>query len=275
VTIEEYLANPAVQSAVVPFLVALPIAATLRRTRFMGLAIVAAFAAAVGLTIGFTFETFTAPRKLEIAGLASAGAVFGLEWGRMRNSMRVRAGLILAIALAAVWLAWRVLAQKELLAACVAALAAAGYSAAMMESALRAGDDRIRAATTSLMLGIAIGGVAILGASITAGQFGIAVAAGAGAVLVVVLATRPPVEPGWTLALPGVVVCSLSGLLAVFTGSLPWYCLLPTLGIPWAVRLVPKVTTKPWQNMVMTSVAGLLPAALSIGAAWFMAGSTS
>jgi hypothetical protein len=274
-TIEDYLANPAVQSAFVPFLVALPVAAALRRTRLMGVAIVAAFAVALGLTIGFTFETLTAPRKLEIAGLASAGVVLVLELARLRNSTGSRSGPVLVIAVAAVWLIWRVLAQREPLSAGLAALGAAAYAAALMESTLRISTDETRAASTSLMLGIATGGAAILGASITAGQFGIAVAAGAGAVLITTLVTKPPVGFGWTIALPAVVICALAGLLAVFTGSLPWYCLLPTLGIPWAVRLVPDGSKRPWQIAVMTSLAGLAPAVLSIGAAWFTAGSTT
>jgi hypothetical protein len=263
-----------VQSAVVPFLVALPVAALLQRTRFIGFTIAVAFAAAVGLTMGFTFETLTAPRKLELAGLASAAAVLGLELGRTRSSASIRSVLAASIFIAAIWLIWRVLSQKEALAATFAALGAGAYAAALIESVLRIGNDRIRAATTSLMLGIAIGGVAILGASITAGQFGIAVAAGAGAVLVVLLVSKSPIEAGWTLALPAVVVCALSGLLAVFTGSLPWYCLVPTLGIPWAVRLAPN-GSRNWQTVLMTALAGLVPAALSIAAAWFTAGSTS
>jgi hypothetical protein len=275
VTLEEYLMNPAVQSAVAPFCVALPVAVLLRRTHQMAIAIVVAFAVAVGLTIGFSFETLTAPRKLEIAGLASAGAVLGLELGQMRNSVVTRSALVLATAVAAVWLIWRVLSQQPPLGAGLWGFGAAAYAAALMESVLRVGNDNIRSATTSLMLGIAIGGVAILGASITAGQFGIAVAAGAGAVLVVLLVAKPPFDAGWTIALPAVVICALAGLLATFTGSLPWYCLLPTLGIPWAVRLVPNGSSKPWRTAVMTSLAGSVPAAISIAAAWFTAGSIS
>ena len=65
-------------------------------------------------------------------------------------------------------------------------------------------------------------------------QAGIAIGASAGAVLLIQMLTGKPAPLGWTLALPANVVAGLVGLLAVFTGALPWYCLLPTLAIPWA-----------------------------------------
>ena len=60
----DLLQNPAIQAGVIPFVVSLIAAAVLSRSRLTGLALVAGFAAVVGLTIGFTFESLTSTRKL-------------------------------------------------------------------------------------------------------------------------------------------------------------------------------------------------------------------
>ena len=74
---DELLNNPASQAGVVPFMVALVVAALLQRTRLIGLAIIGGLVAVVGLTMGFTFETLTGVRKLLLAVLM-AGAVAGV-----------------------------------------------------------------------------------------------------------------------------------------------------------------------------------------------------
>ena len=77
---------------------------------------------------------------------------------------------------------------------------------------------------------------------------------------------------GWTLVLPAATICGLVGLLAVFTGSLPWFCLLPTLAIPWAVRLARRESHAPWLAAVLTSLAGVVPLLLAVGLAWYTSG---
>ena len=56
---EELLQNPAVQAGVLPFIAGLVLAAFLRNTRQLGLAIAVAFVCAVGLTMGLGFESLT------------------------------------------------------------------------------------------------------------------------------------------------------------------------------------------------------------------------
>ena len=95
-----------------------------------------------------------------------------------------------------------------------------------------------------------------MGASALLAQIGIAVAAGSGAMLLVLMFGRQRASAGWTLVIPAAVIAGLVGLLAVFTGSLPWFCLLPTLAIPWATRLVPVERHPPWLAAVLTALAG-------------------
>lgn len=271
---DEFLAHPAVQAAVAPFLAALAVAAALRRTRLLGLAVAAAFAVAVGLTMGYSFEAFTAARKLELVGFATAILVVGLELGGVSRTASIRVFLSLAVAASAVWVLWRVLQQQEPFNAVIKALASGAFAAMLLESDLRLSGDRIRSATSALMLGLAVGAISILGASVVLGQLGIAVAAGAGAALLVLMRGAQR-ETGWTFILPAAIIAGLTGLVAVFTASLPWFCLLPLLAIPWATRLVPQDLDRLWRTAFLTSLAALVPVALAVVTAWFTVGSAT
>jgi hypothetical protein len=159
--------------------------------------------------------------------------------------------------------------------AIVGGLGAAAYLAALVESAHRVGDDGVRASATGLVLGLGMGALAVLGASALLAQAGIAVGASAGATLLVQMLAGKRAPGGWTLVLPAAVVTGLAGLLAVFTGALPWYCLLPTLAAPWATRLVPAGERPVWLTSVLTAVVALIPMLLAVGLAWFTAGAST
>ena len=266
---DELLANPAVQAGVAPFAVALVVSAALFRSRLLGLALVAAFVTAVALTVGYSFESLTAVRKLILVGLVSGVLVLAIELASAPASARIRAALALALAAAAVWVVWRVLQQQEAAKIALFGAGVALYAAVLLESSLRAAADVISGAVTSLILGLAAGALGILGASALLGQMGIATAAGAGAVLVVQAVTLRRSPSGWTVALPGAVIAALVLLLAVFTGSLPWYCLLPTLAVPWATRVLAPGRRGVWLTAATTGLAAAVPAGIAVALAWF------
>jgi hypothetical protein len=272
---EELLANPAVQAGVAPFLTALAAAAALRRTRLLGLAVAVAFALVIALTVGYAFDPLTATRKLVLIGLGTALVVLALEMPGVPCTPAVRATLVAAVAAAAVWMVWRVLQLQEPVRAALYGLAAGAYIAVLLESGLRGSSDGTRAAATSLVLGLAAGALALLGASALLAQIGIAVAAGAGAVLLIQMVGLQRGPTGWTLILPAAAVAGLVGLLAVFTGSLPWFCLLPMLAIPWATRLVRQEGRSPWLTALLTTLVGLVPLLLAVGLAWFTSGTST
>jgi hypothetical protein len=272
---DQLLDHPAVQAAVAPFVAALVVAVALRRTQLIGMAVVCAFAVAVGLTMGYSFETFTAARKLEVIGLATPILMAGFALASAHHRPRLRFALDLAIAASVAWLLWRVLQQQEAPSALLRGLASAGFAALLMDASLRCSGDRIRSALTGMMLGLAVAVLALLGASVVLGQLAMAVAAGSAAVLVVLLAGAGTADGGWSVALPAGVVCGLGSLLAVFTGSLPWFCLVPLLGIPWATRLVPQNLERRWRTASLTLVVSLPPVVLAIALAWFAAPSAS
>ena len=271
----ELLTNPAIQAGVAPFLVALIVAALLYRSRLLGLAIGAAFFTVVFLAVGFSFDSLTSVRKMILVGTGATLLVLVLELAGVQAGAAVRATLAAAAAVAAVWVIWRVLQQRDTGAALLAGSLAAAYIAALVESGNRLGSDPVRSACGALMLGLGSGGLALLGASASLAQVGVAIGAGSGAALLIqmLIGKRAPV--GWTLALPAYVVAGLVGLLAVFTGALPWYCLLPTVAIPWATRLVPSGDRPVWRTAFLSAFAALIPMLLAVALAWFAASSSS
>ena len=136
----------------------------------------------------------------------------------------------------------------------------------------------MRGALTTLALGamgLGTGALALLGASGLLAQIGIAVGAAAGASLLVQMLAGQRAPPGAALSLLATVVAALAALLAVFTGSLPWFCLLPTLAAPWATRLVPAGERPVWLTAFLTALAALGPMFLAVGLAWFTAGAST
>ncbi|HWH82378.1 MAG TPA: hypothetical protein VNU71_09085 [Burkholderiaceae bacterium] len=263
----DWLAHPVVQSALAPFLVALASSALLQRSRLLGLAIGAAFFTVVVLAIGVSFESFTSVRKMVLVGAAAVLLVLPLELGGVTPSPRVRAALAGAAALASVWVVLRVLQQRETVAAWGAGIAAAAFMGGLVASVQTARDDTLRAAASAVALGVGAGALALLGASALLAQVGIAVAAGAGATLLVPMITGRLATSGWTLAWPASVVAGLVGLLSVFTGELRWYCLLPLVAVPWAVRAVPPRPQPLWLAAIWVSLAAFVPVAVAIGLA--------
>lgn len=268
---DELLANPAVQAAGAPFILALAVAATLRHTRLLGLAVAVAFAAVIGLTIGYSFESLTAVRKLVLVGFAVVPIILVLAWRNLDRSALFRSAFAAAAAASALWMLWRLLEQQETQSALMRGVAAAAYMALLVDASLRAGTDATRAASTSLMLGLAAGALALLGASALLAQIGISVAAGAGAVLLVRIAGARAARVEWTLALPAAVISGLVGLLAVFTGTLPWFALIPTLAIPWATRVVRQDGRSVWLAGALTSAVAAVPMFVAVAVAWFTA----
>src|SRR5206468_397146 len=109
---DAWLAHPAVQAAVLPFLVALLVAAALRKTRHVGLAITAAFLCAAAFTLGLQFESLTAVKKVVLAVIA-AGALGAILQSRHAHVQRMdRMIITIGVALAVLWELQRILLQQ-------------------------------------------------------------------------------------------------------------------------------------------------------------------
>jgi hypothetical protein len=273
---QEWLGNPAVQAGVAPFAAALVIALALRNSRALVLALAAALLVVVWLTMGLDLEPLTSVRKLVLAGFASVLFALVLDALLWRLPLARLALLALAAAGVAIWVALRLLMQREGIQALASGAAAALFLAGLVAGAQRNTEDEpLRSGSLALMLGLGTGALGLLGASAQLAQIAIAIGAAGGALLLALLLARRPWNPS-ALVVPAAVVTGLAGLLAVFTGVLPWYCLLPVLAAPWAVRLVPARPGRPgWLTAACTAGAAALPMSLAVVLAWFTAGAST
>ncbi len=270
---EELLHHPAVQAGVLPFATAFFVAGALHDTRHLALAIAAGFLCAVALTVGLEFESLTSVKKLVLVGIAAATLGVILEVMTSQPKRWLRALVAAGAALAVLWVLQRILMQRDAMALILAGGGAAVYCVALLAGNDGAASrDPVHAAATALVVGLASGALALLGASAQLAQLGIALGAGAGAALLVQMLAGTAAPAGWTLGFSAQVIAGGLGLLAVLTGSLPWYCLLPLPLVAWAARIAPGHTGPVWQRAVLSVAFAMVPALLAVALAWFTAG---
>lgn len=257
-----WLDNPILQSAVIPFMVALIAALVLRRTDapWAGLGFALAYGTSVYFTTGFQLLPLTSTRKIL---LAAAGAVFaGLVLETLVRDRRMRLWLpAVAGAVAALWVIWPIVLRSQGAELGWIILPAVAYTAWLMASGTSLDSKPVRAVIAALMLAVGTGVSALLGASALMGQLGSAVAAAVGAYVLVFL-LQGEFAPGRTLTFPALLLCALIGVSAVVYASLPWYSLAPLALIPLLARL-PLPTAGKRVTRIMLISLYTLPAALA------------
>ncbi len=265
----ELLGNPAVQGALVPFVVALIAAGLLRSTRLTGLAVALGVCCTVYLTIGWSFESMSATRKLSILVLVTALLVLLIEWFQPARRLLLQAVLALLAGLGGLWMTFGVVRQMES-GALLAGVAVVVFVAGLVFSSAAASRDNVRASAGMLMLGLGAGGFGLLGASAVLALFGIAAGASAGALLLTQMVRGQASPSGWTLVLPASVVAALVPVMASLTGGVRWFLLLPLLAAPWCARLVPTDKFPVWIEALLASALALIPVALALVLGWVM-----
>jgi hypothetical protein len=269
----DLLDNPAMQSGVIPLVLGLVLAFALARTRFLVLVPWAGFVAVVALALGFAIEPLTSVRKLVLVGLASGVLALALETAKMRMTPALRGALALIAAAAALWVAWRVLAQKDGAALWLGSAGAALYAGLLTYGLLAQSTDPLRAAVCTTVLALASGLLGLLGASISMTLMGFALGAAAGATVLVQMLQGARAPLGHFTALPPALICGLIGIGASTAGSLTWPALLPLLLLPLAPRLIAAQNDRSvWRDAVYVGAACLVPAALALVLAWTRVG---
>lgn len=269
---QEMLTNPAVQGGLAPFVAALIVAALLAPFRLGGLAVVAAFATAVYFVAGFTFEPLTATRKIILLGLAAPLAGIVIDFAFRPTRLEAWA-LALAGAAAAAWIFWPILAPKDLERALLqggTAVLAAAWTVGFSHS--RLAEDGVRAGAAGLALGAGTGGAAILGASLTYGLYGMAVAAGAGAFLLVQMIIGKKTHAGATFMLAAAFVTMLLAGAAMILAQLPWYAVVVLALVPLAASLPVSAGAPVWLQALLLSSFGLFVAGIACALAWHAGG---
>jgi hypothetical protein len=264
---QDLLNHPAVQGGIAPFVAGLIVALIFAPARLAGLAAIAGFAVTVWMVGGFSFTPLTATRKIILVSLVAAGTgvCADLAFKPTRAS-----GAVLGILFGAgaAWVFWTVLSQKPMqeglaLGAGVCVLVAWLVAACHM---LR--DAPVRAGAAGLTLGLGVGIAAVLAASASFGQYGMAVGAACGGLLLVQMIRGRSAAAGATLT---VAVGTTLGLVAggaFMLAELPWIALPVLALVPLAVRIPLPSGLPVWGEAVLASVLGGIPAAAACFLVW-------
>jgi len=272
--VNEFLEHPAVQGGAAPFVVALVVAILLGRTRYAWLAVVAGYVTAVAMSTGLSFSPLTATRKVLL--LTVAVAVVGVVLDLVGSRARAISTVLAAVAgVAAIWAFWSVLAQREGGALLTGVIAVAVFAAVMAAALMSLRDDPLRVAAATFGLGLATGIAAVISASIGFLLAGMAVAAGAGALLLVAVVTSRPVVSGFLGTLTVGTMIALFAEGASLLAQMPWYATLSLLLVPLAVRLPVSADWGTFKRAFVLTLYALAAASVPIAAAWYAARATS
>lgn len=256
---EQFFSRPEIQSAVVPFVVALLAYFGLQKVtaRAWIWALLAAFLAATGLINGITVTPLTGTRKIILLVIASFFVAALLPRVMPRQNLQ-RVFSIIFCQLALLWVFWAVAARMQASAMALFLIGSIGLVLVLENLFNRVADDpaKLHGAGLSLLLGVGLSATAA--ASALLGQLALALAAASGgALLAWVLGGTEQTKQSIT-TLPYVMAPSLLGVAAVIFARLPWYALIPLASIPLVVNLVPQKTESRFLRALLASLPGLV-----------------
>ena len=267
----DLLSNPAIQSGVIPLIVAIVAALLFKRIPGlpMGLSFGVAYYLSVYLAVGFQIYPFSSSRKIIILGVVAIvlGTIIDANKLRIRKLAPQNFVIVFAV-LATIWLIWPTLSQGDSFLEKIFLLSTLLYTALITRTCYQARQSPERGAMIALALGLGTGISAILGASALVGQLGIAIGAIAGGFLLLALFNQS-IALGATFMLPVGILASLLGVSAVLYASLPWYCLLPLAALPLTAYVQIPTQLAKIKLLIMLAAITLPPAVIAIALAWF------
>jgi hypothetical protein len=264
---EAFLANPAVQGGVAPFIVGLIVVAVFAKAKLGGLAATAGFAVAVTLASGLAFTPLTAVRKVVLVGLLAPAVGMVLDFALKRSRARMVV-IALACGALAAWVFWSVLRQKAFGESLLLGGAAAVFVAWIVGSTLALAGQPVRAGAAALVLGLGTGVSAILGASALLGIYGLAIGSGAAAFVLAQALTGRTITAGATLTLSASVAAGLVAAAALVLAQLPWYGLVVLGFIPLAVQLPTPDRLPVWTQTLIACAYALSVALVACLLTW-------
>jgi hypothetical protein len=241
---ENLLHRPEIQSAVLPFVIALLISLSLSKLTATAWqwALLAAFAVSAVLINGLTLTPLTGTRKIIL--LIGAALLSAALLPRVLAHLRLQRPFTdLFCLFALVWVFGAVVARMPSTQIAMFAAGSVAFAVTLLLSFERvaANPAQLHGAGLSLLLGVGLSASAA--ASALLGQLALALAAasGGGFLAWVIVGAAPPRGnvKQWVVTLPYLLAPLLLGLASVMFARLPWYALIPLALIPLAVSLVP------------------------------------
>jgi hypothetical protein len=264
--VQELLSNPIIQSSAAPFIVGLVLAAAFYPLKLSGLAAAGGFLGTVYLVGDFALQPLTAVRKVILLGALAPvlGVIADLAFKPTRMT-----GVVLGtiFGLASLWVFWTVLAQKPPARELLYGGGIAAFVIWTVAFTVSLENDAVRAGAASLFLGLGAGVGAVIGASASLGQYGMALGAASGAFLLLVMILGKRVEAGTTLTLSASVISALLAAGAMLLAQLPWTSVAALALVPILVRLPLGDKLPVWLQAIVASLYALVAAA----AAWALA----
>ena len=240
-----------VQSSLVPFLAGLVVTLVLFPLRLGGLAAVAGFCATAWLIGELQFTPLSAKRKLMLVALAAPAfgliADFAFRTGRATASVL---GVISAVA--GVWVFSTVLMQRPPVQAFLAGGIALFVAWTVAWSATLQGDS-VRAGAAGLGLGLGAGFSALMAASASFAQLGMALGAACGGFLLVQMMFGRRIHAGLVFCLAVGVQGALVAAGALMLANLGWIELAILAAVPVAARLPIPARWPVWAQVFIAS----------------------
>jgi hypothetical protein len=263
--------NPAVQSGIIPFVVALAVVVLLGKTKpaIMGLAAAAAFIVTVALVTGFSLQPLSSTKKIILMAYAAAvlGLVVDLAGEKLDAYRQYAYGIFALLGIIGVlWVAWPVVSRQSTQNPLIIAIGLSAYVAWMIFSisVLQQKKAQISAAVFATALGTSV--VSIVGATALYGQLAAPFAAAAGAWVLFYWLTPQKAVFSASFFLMASVTCASLGAAATIYANLPWLTLVLLGLIPAVVHIPIKQDSAIWLQVLKSYIAALVPA---IAAIWY------
>lgn len=226
------LQNPAVQSAIIPFVLTLIVVLALQRIswKWAGISLIIGFLSCVYLTMGLEFTPLTSTRKIIILALLAFTLAMALDFMGLRHKW-LSYGLAVVGALASTWIVWRFAERQEAFQTWIIVISSMLYCGLIIFShdKLSTDPEHSPAALLSLAIGTSIS--AVLGASASLGQLAGAVASSMGVYFLFQMLKNNVALPR-NVTLTASSLLAFMGISAVVYAKLPWYVLIFLLCIP-------------------------------------------
>ncbi|MBL4852325.1 MAG: hypothetical protein JKY90_08645 [Gammaproteobacteria bacterium] len=258
----ELLNHPAIEAAIVPFVIALIAGAILpkRFSWWSTLVFAVAYFFAAWLILDGRLSPLSSSRKLVILG--ACAVITGLIARRFFSANTLQHVLIILTIAAVGWLIWPKLIRIDIWQQIILATSTGIYALWLTFAFHQMRDEDIATSVSATILAIATGLCALIGASSLLGELAIAVGASTAAITLYGLARRA--DHGAGFYFPVAVLCALIGIASVVYAKVPWYVLIVLASIPLIAMLFEWRYKLGMMRVIKLATLILIPAIIAV-----------